>query len=152
MKRLSMLVVFVGALASMGCATVFRGQKQAMRFTSDPAGVDVKVNGHHVGQTPIDIEGDRDRQPGINLTKDGYDGSVSLKKEIDTGWAVWDIGTCVIPITLCIPLIVDGFSGAWYSYDERYEVKLATPATGVSYTPPRAGIAPTIKPSNEPGY
>jgi hypothetical protein len=142
--RLPFSIVLAGALASMGCATVFRGSTQPMRFTSEPNGVGVKVNNQNVGVTPIDVEVDRDRQPSIVLSKEGYsDGYVSLRKQLDTGWAVWDIGTCVIPITLCIPLLIDAFSGAWYSYDERYEVKLADP--------PR-GARPSVQPSIEPGY
>jgi len=119
-----------------------------MRFTSDPKGVAVKVNNSNRGVTPVDVDVDRDRQPSIVLQKEGYgDGHVSLRKQLDTGWAVWDFGTCIIPITLCIPLLVDGLSGAWYSYDERYEVKLEDPPRVQHAAPPAA-----IKPSNEPGY
>jgi hypothetical protein len=148
MTRLPISILLTCAFASMGCATVFRGSTQPMRFTSEPNGVGVKVNNRNVGVTPIDVEVDRDRQPSIVLSKEGYgDGHVSLRKQLDTGWAVWDIGTCVIPITLCIPLLIDGFSGAWYSYDERYEVKLADPARGVA-----PNVYPSIKPGHEPGY
>jgi hypothetical protein len=32
--------------------------------------------------------------------------------------------TCVIPVLLCIPVLVDALSGAWMTLDDEYRVKL----------------------------
>jgi hypothetical protein len=48
-----------------------------------------------------------------------------VPKHLNAGWAVVDIATCVIPVALCIPLLVDAITGAWMDVDEQLRVRLS---------------------------
>jgi hypothetical protein len=112
-------------LTSTGCAAVFKGSKQEVRFTADPERSDVRVDGRYLGATPAVGRIDRDRPQNVNVRKDGFKPQqVQLRKQADVPWFLWDIATCVVPVTLCIPVLVDAISGAWYSFDDEYAVKL----------------------------
>lgn len=154
--RGSLFIISVLALGtSTGCAAVFKGGKQDVTFEGIPQGSDVKIDGAFAGATPTTAEIDRDRPPNIVVSKPGYkEQYVRLVKKADTPWFFWDIATCVIPITLCIPVLVDGISGAWYSYEDVYRVKL-DPLAGapVVLTPsqPSAPPPPPSPPKDEYG-
>jgi hypothetical protein len=109
---------------------MFNGGQESVRLESIPPGADVSyTNGQYVGQTPADATLSRaSLNNSVVFKKDGYeDAHVSVEHRPEAGWFVWDIATCVIPVTLCVPLVVDAFSGGWFGIDERYTVKL-TPA------------------------
>jgi hypothetical protein len=123
MRRAVALVLV--AAASAGCAAVFKGSKQSVHLDAVPQAVDVSVQGNYLGQTPADIELDRDHTQTLKFAKDGYESrDVIITRKNDTPWFFWDIATCVVPITLCIPLLVDAISGSWYSFDDRFAAKL----------------------------
>lgn len=118
-------------LSTTGCAAVFKGSKQDVHFTADPERSDVRVDGRYAGATPTTASLDRDRPQNVTVSKEGYTPQqVQVRKKADTAWFFWDIATCVVPVTLCIPVLVDAISGAWYSFDGEYAVKLdkASPA------------------------
>lgn len=118
------LVVLL-ALSTVGCAAVFKGSKQDVKFVAVPEGADVRVDNRYVGSTPVSGEMDRNQSTNIVVSKDGFkEQYVQLRRHPDTPWWFWDIGTCVIPVTLCIPVLVDAISGAWFSLDEEVRVKL----------------------------
>jgi hypothetical protein len=162
------LALVVLAIATSGCAAVFKGGKQEVVFHGAPAGADVKVDGAYVGSLPeATAKVDRDRPPNIVITAQGFkEQYVHLQKKPDTPWWFWDIATCVVPVTLCIPALVDAISGAWYSYEDRYAVKLeplpvaAPPAktaqepwtapAPLNLTPPKATPFPEPTNSTEP--
>jgi hypothetical protein len=120
------MLAAVSLLALSGCAAVFKGGKQDVVFHGAPEGADVKVDGAYAGSLPeATAKVDRDRPPNIVITAAGFkEQYVHLQKKPDTPWWFWDIATCVVPVTLCIPALVDAISGAWYSYEDRYAVKL----------------------------
>jgi hypothetical protein len=131
-----------------GCAAVFKGSKQDVRFVADPERSDVRVDGRYVGATPVTGHFDRDRGHNVAISKPGYKpASVQLRKQSDTPWFFWDIATCVIPVTLCIPVVVDAISGAWYSFDEEYAVKLDPEAPSAA---PALASPPAALPSPSP--
>lgn len=120
------LALAVGLLSLTGCAAIFKGGKQEVVFHGAPEGADVKVDGAYAGSLPeATAKVDRDRPPNIVVTAQGFkEQYIHLQKKPDTPWWFWDIATCVVPVTLCIPALVDAISGAWYSYEDRYAVKL----------------------------
>lgn len=121
----SLVLAVVACTLGTGCAAVFKGSKQTVRIDAVPEGSDVRADGRYLGAAPVDAEIDRDRSQNVRVTKDGFvEQHVQLRKKADTPWFFWDIATCVVPITLCIPVLVDAISGAWYSYDDVYRVKL----------------------------
>lgn len=164
MIRTSAVVGLAMLLGTTGCAAVFKGSKQEVRFSADPQGSDVRADGRYLGPTPTVARIDRDRPQNVSVSKQGYKPQqVQLRKQADTPWFFWDIATCVVPVTLCIPVLVDAISGAWYSFDDEYAVKLdpeLVPVAGPPATPlqeppavtrPAASPAPAAVPSGEPG-
>lgn len=132
-------------LGSSGCAAVFKGTKQEVHFESVPIGADVRVDNRYAGVTPVDAEVSRSSSQNIVVSKEGFkEQYVSLQRHPDTPWWFWDIATCVIPVTLCIPILVDAISGAWMSVDDGIRVKL-DPAVQVA-------APPSIKPASAPTY
>ncbi len=113
------------AATSSGCAAVFKGSSQTVHFDSVPGESDVNVDSRYAGATPVDAKISRSSASNIVVSKEGFkERYVPVQRHADTPWWFWDIGTCVVPITLCIPLLVDAISGAWYSYDDEIRVKL----------------------------
>ncbi len=112
-------------LLSTGCAWMFKGSKQDVLFTGAPDGADVRVDGQYAGGMPTRTELSRGSAQNILVSKDGYkEQYVHLKRRPDVPWWFWDIITCVVPVTLCIPVVTDAISGAWYSLDDEVRVKL----------------------------
>jgi len=58
-----------------------------------------------------------------------------VKKRMNAGWLTADILTCVFPVALCIPILVDALTGAWYDVDDQY---VATMRRGTSGAPAAA--------------
>lgn len=113
------------ALSLTGCAAVFKGSTQEVHFASVPGEADVRVDAQYVGATPTKAEINRNSSQNIVISKDGYTTQyVKVKRSPDAPWWVWDIATCAIPIMLCIPVLVDAITGAWFSLDDDVRVKL----------------------------
>jgi hypothetical protein len=130
-------VLAVGCAAS-GCAAVFKGSTQDVRFDALPPGADVRVDGQYVGAAPAQAELRRADSVTVTVSKPGYaDQSIRVQHHPDAPWFVWDIATCVVPVLLCIPVLVDAISGSWYSLEDEYRVKLDPAA-------PAAAPAPTV--------
>jgi hypothetical protein len=148
------LVLAAASLFALsGCAAIFKGGKQEVIFHGAPDGADVKVDGAYAGSLPeATAKVDRDRPPNIVITASGFkEQYVHLQKKPDTPWWFWDIATCVVPVTLCIPALVDAISGAWYSYEDRYAVKLeplpvSAPPRAAPPAPPPPKAAPETAP------
>lgn len=123
--RLVVAAVFLFAVFTTGCAAVFKGTRQEIHFEAVPEGADVRIDSRYAGATPVDAKVSRSSASNILISKDGYkEQYVPVQRHADTPWWFWDVGTCVVPVTLCIPLLVDAISGAWYSYDDEIRVKL----------------------------
>lgn len=160
--RFAASALFVLALGSTGCAAVFKGSKQEVKLAAAPEKVDVRADGKWLGAAPVTIELPRDRDQYLRFTKEGYEEQqIVLRRRGDAGWFVWDIATCVLPVTLCIPLFVDALTGAWYSFDDDFRVKLepatarpapAAPAAPPAATPPAPPPSPPAETSSPAGY
>ncbi len=121
-------VFLLGALIfSTGCAAVFRDSKVRVHVESDPGDAEVRQEDvtASAGRTPTELEMERGGSTEISVSKPGYTTSrSSVPKKLNAGWAVADVATCVIPVALCIPLLVDALTGAWQDVEERYRVRL----------------------------
>jgi hypothetical protein len=124
-----------------GCAAIFKGSNQTVQFESDPAGAKVESNGRYLGDTPASASVSRLGSMNIRVSKPGFaESSGVMERRPDTPWLVFDLVTCVIPVLLCIPVLVDALSGAWMDVDDVYRVKLdRLPAAAPA---PSAGAAP----------
>ena len=48
----------------------------------------------------------------VRVTKNGFEENHALvRKHINGWWLTADLGSCIIPVMLCIPLLVDAISG-----------------------------------------
>ncbi len=141
-----MMLVVGLAVSTTGCAWMFKGSKQEVEFISVPGEADVRLDARYLGATPTKAEIDRNASQNILVTKEGYaDQHARVQRHPDTAWWFWDIGTCVVPVTLCIPLLVDAISGAWFSLDDDVRVKLD--ALPQSKLPVQVGTRPAPAPS-----
>lgn len=149
--------IHVAALACLlpciGCAAVFRDSKQAVQIESTPSGAAVSDRSRTYGATPTAIEVDRGGTANVRLSKPGYaDHHGVVAKKLNVGWVVADVVTCVIPVALCIPLLVDAISGAWNDVPDRYHAVLrpeeapppppAVPSAPGPGAPPPPGAPP----------
>ena len=142
----SVIGLLFAAHMCMGCAAIFKGSKQDVRFEAVPQGADVRVDGQYKGETPTVAAIDRNQANNVEVSKDGFVAQhVRVQRHPDTPWWFWDVGTCVIPVTLCVPLLVDAISGAWFSYDNEFRVKLEPKSTAAPVAP--AAIAPPPNPA-----
>lgn len=135
------------ALLSTGCAWMFKGgSKQDVHFSGAPDGADVRVDGQWAGAMPTKAELSRGSAQNILVSKDGYkEQYVQIKRRPDVPWWFWDIVTCIVPVTLCIPVVTDAISGAWYSLDDEVRVKL-DPLPMPRVTPPPPSQLPPPPP------
>lgn len=141
-------LLFVLALVSLtGCAAVFRGSTAKVSFETDPTDAEVEVAGKPRGAQPEGVEIERKATTTIVVRKPGFhDYRTVVKKKVNGAWLTLDIVDCIV--TLCIPLIVDATTGAWWDLPEKQVVRLAM----VSPTPPTPTVAqaptgPTPAPS-----
>jgi hypothetical protein len=142
----------VSAVSLCGCAAVFRDSKVRVHVDSDPSGAEIVYDERAIGRTPSDPELERSSSTALRITKPGYqDHRGAVHKHLNAGWAVADVATCVIPIALCIPLLVDAISGAWMDLDEDYRVRLdpLAPSALAPGAPPAASVPPPL-PSGTP--
>jgi hypothetical protein len=140
------------ALGCFGCAAVFKGSTQPVSIDSVPNTAEVRINESYVGVTPHAAQVSRSSAPNIRVSKEGYaDQTFQLHRQPDTPWFIWDIATCVIPIMLCVPLIADGLSGSWYTYeDQSYRVKLEPAGAGALPGTQPVEAPPTVPPGAPP--
>jgi len=128
--RESSLLTFAGALlASMllaGCATLFSGTSDDIRFESDPSGAEVVIDGIERGETPTTVTVSRDafNDKRVTLQKEGYQDEVfRLRKDFATV-AVLNLGNFLF-------WGIDALSGAMFKYQPtQYSQELDRASTG----------------------
>jgi hypothetical protein len=150
-RPLTFVPLIAACLAVSGCAAVFKGSTQEVRFDAVPQGADVRIESQYVGTAPLETELRRGDSPNVRVSKPGYaDQTIHVQHHPDTPWFIWDIATCVVPVLLCIPVLVDAISGSWYSLEDEYRVKL-DPAPGAPA--PAAPMPPaSATPMDGAGY
>lgn len=122
------------SVSLFGCAAVFRGSKDHVVVDSDPAGAETKRGEQSLGQTPVSFDVPRKGMTQVTLTKKGYDEHhVAVTKKMNGAWLTLDIVTC--PLLICIPLLVDAVTGAWFDVDEKYVAHLTPQATATAVAP-----------------
>ena len=98
-------------LLTGGCATLFSASSQTVSFQSEPQGVGLYVNGKYVGETPVEIEVDRDtfKSRVVMLKKEGYQTKqFNLAKTINS--------VALFNLTSMTPWTTDAVSGNMIEY------------------------------------
>src|SRR3954465_10673352 len=107
--RRAFIVLFLFGTCS--CAAVFRDSKVRVHVASEPTDAEIRYEDQPVGKTPGEVEVERGASTSLVVSKPGFGQSIgTIKKHLNAGWAVADVATCVIPVALCIPLLVDAIS------------------------------------------
>jgi len=96
-----------------GCATVFKGTHNDVVFNSDPIEVDVYVNGHLMGATPVELKLESKKTYHIEFKKEGFETrTFTITNHVGVGWVILDL------ICGLAPVIIDAATGAWYVLDQ----------------------------------
>ncbi len=154
-KTISLLACASVVGTTAGCAAVFRDPKVEVAFASAPPGANVTVKGRNVGPTPASTEVPRTGTTDVAISAPGYETHRgSVRKTMNGAWVTVDVLTCVFPVALCIPLLVDAITGAWVDVDPSYDATLkpstespAPPATAPNGAPILPGAAPAPIPT-----
>jgi hypothetical protein len=97
-----------------GCATLFKGTNEEVRFGSDPQKAEVWVNGAKLGETPISLKLECKKTYQIEFRKEGYKPvTKTITNHVGAGWIILDV------LAGLLPIIVDAATGAWYSLDQK---------------------------------
>jgi hypothetical protein len=108
--------LFFFAVINIGCAAAFRPAKDSIHIESTPNGAEVQKNEKAAGVTPTDLDVERKKSTELTLNKPGYETYKGIpRRHINGAWITLDLVTCVF--LLCIPLLVDALTGAWYDVD-----------------------------------
>lgn len=147
------------ALGSSGCAAVFRDGKVPVRVESDPPGAGVTAK-EGTGTAPLVLPIPRSGITEMHVTMAGYDEHHALvRKHVNGWWLTADLATCIVPVLLCVPLIVDAISGAWNDVDPKYRARLVPFGTsgvptfgpdGTYYVLQPSMAAPKVQPALAP--
>tara|TARA_Y100000816_G_C25756857_1_gene397747 strand:+ start:220 stop:588 length:369 start_codon:yes stop_codon:yes gene_type:complete len=111
MKKI--IVLFIIAVFTLqSCATLFAPKKSTLTVTSDPKGADVIVNGYKMGETPVELYLDNNKDYSIEYRKEGYEKVVKfVGTKTGAGWVILDI------LAGLIPVIIDAATGDWKQLD-----------------------------------
>lgn len=112
MKRLSQFVsaaVVLGLFwALSGCATILTSKQTDVRFSAEPSGASVYVNGSLMGKTPLQLKLEKNKDYVIEFREEGYQSkTVFLNKGLGAGWLILDV------VFGLVPVIVDAVTGDW---------------------------------------
>ncbi len=137
----SVAFLATASLSLTGCAAVFRSSKVPVEFQSEPAGAEARISTGGTTQTPGVVEVPRNGTAQVTVRKPNHEDHFGIvKKRLNPGWVTVDIITCVFPVALCIPLLVDAVTGAWNDVPDTYNAKL------VPSGPPGAGPVGSVPP------
>lgn len=150
LRALAFGTLVAGSFALSGCAAAFRSGKSPVVMASDPSGAEVRINnGQPKGVTPTEVQVYRNGTAAVSISKPGYEEHRGIvKKSLNPGWLAVDIVTCVFPVALCIPLLVDAVTGAWNDVTPEYSARLQPLPGGV--TPPGTGTPPPVASAGTP--
>ena len=119
-RRSSLYIVLVLAyLTVTSCATIFSPGPDPVSFSSDPDGATVLVNGVSMGETPVTLELETNKEMQVTFRREGYkDITVALTTHVQPGWVVLDILAGLVGVA------VDAATGEWKAFDsgEQYVV------------------------------
>jgi hypothetical protein len=102
-------------MACSGCATIFKGSKEIVSFSSEPSGAKVYVDGQPLGSTPFQLELKSNKTYTIEFRLDGFlNRTVMLSNSVGAGWIILDV------LFGLLPVVIDAATGNWYSLDQTH--------------------------------
>jgi hypothetical protein len=111
--RLCMLATIILLFSS--CATIFKGSKETVSFSSEPSGAKVYLDGQPLGGTPFQLELKSNKTYTVEFRLDGFQSrTVLLNNSVGAGWIILDV------LFGLIPVIIDAATGNWYQLDQTH--------------------------------
>lgn len=108
-----LLATFILVLTS--CATIFKGSKESVSFSSEPSGAKVYVDGQPLGSTPFQLELKSNKTYSVEFRLDGFQSrTLILNNSVGAGWIILDV------LFGLIPVVIDAATGNWYSLDQSH--------------------------------
>jgi len=102
------------ALHFASCATLFKGTTQEVNFNSSPQKARVLVNGSDMGETPVSLKLESNKNYTIEFRAEGYKPrAYSITNHVGAGWIIFDVFAGLVGV------IIDAATGAWYSLDQK---------------------------------
>ncbi|MCF6239929.1 MAG: caspase family protein [Bacteroidales bacterium] len=150
-------IFIIGILIlNSSCMSIFKGTTQTVRFTSQPPGAEVIVNGKSSFQlTPCELELEkkvpktkinRRNEYVYTFVKDGYT-SIEIKDRGETDPKV--LGNCFTIVFFPIAMAIDFATGAAFKYQKEINVALHPDESVKDKTPPVISI---VSPKTERGF
>jgi len=107
-KALNILMILALTLSATGCATLLKGDKERVYFSSNPDAAEVYVNDVYSGTTPLQLILPSKGTYNIEFRKDGYKNKVvTIDNQIGAGWIILDA------LSGLVPVLVDAVTGNW---------------------------------------
>jgi hypothetical protein len=153
LPRRIVAVAMTAALAHASCAAVFRESRPTVRVESDPPGAHASVKdvARIASPTPIDVRVPRTGISELRLKLAGFEEHHgSVRKHMNGWWLTADLATCIVPVLLCVPLLVDAISGAWTDVEARYTAHLVPLDRSLAAASYAAGAVPSAVPVPSP--
>lgn len=116
-------------VAANGCATVSRGDKQTVKFLSDPPAAKIVVDGHPY-VTPADIIIKRKGEHEITVSKEGYQ---TILFKLKAKWDAGGVGAVALDAAVpggSVMFLIDTIAGADREYSKVVTIKLPPAAAG----------------------
>jgi hypothetical protein len=112
-KFLILLILLFSFIFYSGCATIFSGSRDDVKFASEPDSARVLVNGTDKGSTPITVSLKKGKDYEIQIVKDGYQKkNFTVTYSLGIGWLILDV------LAGLIGVIVDAVTGNWNEFEE----------------------------------
>ena len=109
------LLLLTVVLFFTGCATLFKGTHESVDFNSTPDGAQVYIDGDYRGVTPVRFKLESKNSYKVEFKKEGYQTRIyTITNSVEAKWIILDV------IAGLAPVVVDAFTGAWYSLDDDY--------------------------------
>ena len=112
MKKYFLFFITAVFFLYSGCATIFKGSKEEISFTSEPEGANIIINNAEEGVTPMKIKLHRGKEYVVEIWKSGFKKKTyRLSYTINAGWLILDI------VAGLVGVIVDAATGNWNDFD-----------------------------------
>ena len=111
MKIKLLLLVFGCAIISMtaGCATMISGTTEPVTINSSPEGATITQNGIVLGKTPTTIPLNREKNPVLELSKEGYQ---KQSLPLNTSFNPWVLSNVIWCMSCVLSTSTDYSTGA----------------------------------------
>ncbi len=111
MNRLTIFIAIAAALLLSGCATVFNGTTETVKFSSDPPQAEVRIDGRPACKTPCALELSTRAPVQLAITRPGFQTfDLTLQREVNLWWIAPDLMFGGI-----LALLIDGVLESWYT-------------------------------------